>query len=193
MHPSWMSQAVSMAIYVQTIGAFVWLFLVVLFERARRGERARLLRLEALADLQGKSLAGLWRDFTEARRDTDSTSELQIQAIDALRLELNLPALSNRLTDAAPIGEHEKTDPAFRLPSGIEHSKPVESVHVNDEPTDSVTNAHWECVSCGRAFPLDESSFRAKCAWCSGNIELVTFPNEHPFRHVVAARAAERK
>lgn len=193
MSPSWMVQAINMAIYVQTVGAFVWLFVVVLLERARRGERARVRRLEALADLQGKSLAGLWKDFTEARRDADSTSELQIQAIDALRLELNLPALSNRLTDAVPAGEHEKTDPAFRLPSGIEHSKPVESVHVNDEPTDSVTDGHWECVNCRRAFPLEDSSFHAKCAWCGGNTELVTFPNEHPFHHLVAARAAERK
>jgi hypothetical protein len=193
MHPSWMSQAVSMAIYVQTIGAFVWLFVVVLLERARRGERARVLRLESLADLQGKSLAGLWKDFTEARRATDKTSELQMQAIDALRLELNLPALSDRPTDAAPAEEHEKTDPAFRLPSGIEQPKPIESVQVDDEPTDSVTDGHWECVGCRQVFPLDESSFHAKCEKCGGSIELVTFPNGQPFRHLPLAGATERK
>jgi hypothetical protein len=193
MHPSWMSQAVSMAIYVQTIGAFVWLFVVVLLERARRGERARVLRLESLADLQGKSLAGLWKDFTEARRDADKTSELQMQAIDALRLELNLPALSDRPTDVPSTEEHELTDPAFRLPSGIEQPKPIESAQVDDDPTDSVTDGHWECVGCRQVFPLDESSFHAKCEKCGGSIELVTFPNEHPFRHLPSAGATERK
>lgn len=193
MHPSWMVQAISMAIYVQTIGAFVWLLVVALLERARRGERARVLRLEQLADMQGKSLAGLWQDFSEARRDADKTAEVQMQAIDGLRLELNLPALSDRPTDAAPTEEHERTDPAFRLPSGIEHPKPVESAHVDDEPTDSVTDGHWECVGCRRVFPLDESSFHAKCEQCGGTIELVTFPNGHPFRHVGTAGAAERK
>jgi len=193
MHPSWMSQAVSMAIYVQTVGAFIWLFVVVLLERARRGERARVLRLEQLADMQGKSLAGLWKDFTEATRDADKTAELQMRAIDGLRLELNLPALSDRPTDAAPTEEHEKTDPAFRLPSGIEHPRPVESAQVDDEPTDSVTDGHWECVGCRKTFPLDESSFHAKCEKCGGSIELVTFPNEHPFRHLPPAGAAESK
>lgn len=174
MQPSWMVQAISMAIYVQTIGAFVWLFLVVLLERGRRSDRARLARLEAFIHEHGRLLAGLASGFSKSTRLADEMYRSQTLELDALRRELNLPALSDRPTATGPADEHEQTDPAFRLPSGIDNPRP-ESVEVDDEPLGSVAAGHWQCVGCRRTYALCEGHHGKKCFGCGATLELVAY------------------
>ena len=181
MHPSWMVQAISMAIYVQTIGAFVWLFLVVLLERGRRSDRARLARLEGLVDLQGRSAAGHSREFAEYQKGTTQALEDCCRAIEAVRETFKLReenasmrAELRRRGESLPADEHEQTDPAFRLPSGIDNPRP-ESVEVDDEPLGSVAAGHWQCVGCRRTYALCEGHHGKKCFGCGATLELVAY------------------
>lgn len=179
MHPSWMVQAISMAIYVQTIGAFVWLFVVVLLERGRRSDRARLARLEGLVDLQGRSAAGHSREFAEYQKGTTQALDDCCGAIEAVRETFKLREENASMRDqlrkrgeSLPADEHEQTDPAFRLPSGIDNPKP-DSAEVDDEPLGSVAAGHWQCNGCSRTYSLSRGHHGKRCDWCGGALELV--------------------
>lgn len=157
MHPSWMVQAISMAIYVQVIGALVWLFLVVLLERSRRNERQRLATLEG--------------ELARHMRMSSQSFEATACAIEAIGQTLALRQENAELREEL----REQTDPAFRLPSGIDNPAPVESPEVDDEPKSSLAEGHWQCVGCRRTYALCEGHHGKKCFGCGGTLELVSY------------------
>jgi hypothetical protein len=147
-----MVQAIGMAIYVQVLGSFVWLFVVVLLERSRRGTQQRLQKLES--------------ELERFRAGTSQAIEDAVTAMTALRETCKLrhenaafvEKLRAKLGSSTPPEEHEETDPAFRLPSGIEHPKP-DSVETDDEPPGSVATGHWQCVDCRRTYAVCEGHY----------------------------------
>lgn len=147
MSTSWLSQILGTAIYVQTIGAFVWLFVVVLLERHRRRQGERLQLLEALFHRQGQTLNTAWRCVEELQK--------QVQLI--------------RPTSPASMSDHEETDPAFRLPSGIDNPRP-ESPAIDDEPASSSSVGVWRCNGCRQRMPCGRHGER--CLNCGGQLEL---------------------
>lgn len=156
MHPSWMVQAISMAIYVQTIGAFVWLFLVVLLERVRRGERRRLATLE--------------NELARHMRASAQSFEATACAIEAIGQTLALRQENAELREELKgLDEREQTDPAFRLPSGIDNPRP-ESPAIDDEPASSSSLGVWRCNGCLRCAPCGRHGER--CLHCGGQLEL---------------------
>lgn len=160
-HPTWMVQAISMAIYVQVIGSFVWLFVVVLLERGRRGERRRLATVEA--------------ELARHMRMTSKSFDATATAIEAIGQTLTLRQENAELREEIKgLDEHEQTDPAFRLPSGIDNPRP-ESPAIDDEPASSVAHGHWQCVGCRRTYALCEGHYGKKCFGCGGSLELVSY------------------
>lgn len=156
MSTSWVNQVLDASIYVQTIGAFVWLFLVVLLERGRRGERRRLATLE-------NELARHMRANARCFEATACTIEAIGQTL-ALRQEN-----AELREELKGLDEHEQTDPAFRLPSGIDNPRP-ESPAIDDEPASSSSVGVWRCNGCRRRMPCGRHDER--CLNCGGQLEL---------------------
>ena len=176
MPPNWMVQAVSMAIYVQVLGAFVWLFVVLLLERSKRGTQQRVRQVESqLVDLRERI-----EDICETLADLSGKT-----ASDETDPAVQSPIGIERLTDGDQWGEDNRTN--SEVAAAVDAS--LQSLLPSDELGEDPTDAHWECTGCRLAFPLEAASFHQRCKKCGGLIELVTYPNGHPFRHLPAAGA----
>ena len=152
-------QILNMAIYVQTLGAFIWLAVVVLLERHRR-ENVRELqkRINGMAQLYEKNLASLmqlWRDLEQRNHDTD------------------VPAISAHLWEPAPFADdHEKTDPGFQFPSAS--GRPVSGLpEVRKTPSGVMVSSRWHCTGCLRTFELTQFAHGKRCGWCGGSLEAL--------------------
>ncbi len=168
MHPSWMVQAISMAIYVQVLGAFVWLFVVVLLERSRRGTLQRLRELEAELEQFRAGTSQAIGDAATAMTALGETCKMRHE--NAALVE----KLRAKLGSSTPPEEHEQTDPAYRLPSDFDHAK-ADSPETDDEPLGSVAAGHWQCVGCRRTYALCEGHYGKKCFGCGSTLELVAY------------------
>lgn len=166
MHPSWMVQAVSMAIYVQVLGAFVWLAVVVLVERSRRGSRQRLEQLEAELNWFRKGTSQAIVDAVDAMNSLSKTCKLRHE---------NARLLA-KFKSSIPTEEIEQTDPAFRLPNGAEYSQPVESVEADEHSSRSMASATWQCEGCQRQLDVYACSPGRRCEHCGGRFWLAEVP-----------------
>jgi hypothetical protein len=163
-----MVQAISMAIYVQVLGAFIWLFVVVLLERSRRSSQQRLQELEAELDRFRSGTSQAIEDAVTAMTALRETCKLRHE--NAALVE----RLRGKLGSSAPPEEHEQTDPAYRLPSDFDHARP-KSPETDDEPLGSIADGHWQCNGCGRTCVLDKAHHGKKCVDCGGTVELITY------------------
>lgn len=132
------------SIYLQVIGAFVWLGVIVLLERQRRKEGNRLAELEQLVLGHGQILGSVW---------------------------INIEHLGKRIHKArvaassSPVEEHEKTDPGFQFslnsdrPSGAQESV--------------MASSPWQCTGCWRIYELTQFAHGKRCEHCGGQLEAL--------------------
>lgn len=155
-------QLLNLAIYVQTLAAFIWLGVIVLLERYRRAQvielRAIVKTVRLSEQLNKDHIAAvmqLWRRLEQLDHDTD------------------LPPVSERLWETARPGaseEAEKTDPGFRFGEGSEH--PV-LPDVRKTPSGVMVSSRWHCTGCLRTFELTQFAHGKRCGWCGGSLEAL--------------------
>ncbi len=199
MPASWVHRVLDAGIYFQAAGAFVWLFVLVVLECVFRRRRARANELDALLVSHSQKISQQWEELALLR----AAIEMHRVGINQVRLEMNLPALSDRPTQKMPEPEEERTDRHFRPPSGLEHEVPAELVQLKrsispfvlDDPCvelmqdsleSEVRQAHWQCLACKMTCSLEQGGFKSVCSSCGGHLELVTYHEQGRGRQIAA-------